>query len=157
MWSFFSKELQKVVEKHIPFVMRRSGRRGPVWGNDASRRAIKKKQMLWRDFRRGYASRDDYKTAEKAAKKCIRRARKKFEKSLVKSSKSNPRRFYAYVNGKKNDKNKIGQIINEHGDQVGTDAEKAEAFNNVFASVFKLVQVMTSNRISFSMTYTTTS
>ena len=60
MWTHFKTKLQKACENHIPFVTRRSRRRGPLWGNEAASRAVKKKQKLWRRYRRGMATEAEY-------------------------------------------------------------------------------------------------
>jgi len=56
-------------------------------------------------------------------------------------SKSNPKKFWSYINSKVKSYNKIGDLINNKNDSTSqilaiTNEDKVDIFNNYFSSVF---------------------
>ena len=50
--------------------------------------------------------------------------------------KGNKKKFYRYISDKKKARKDVGPLWKENGDLVMRDMEKAEVFNDFFASVF---------------------
>jgi len=98
-------------------------------------RMVRIKQQWWKSYRSGRSTIDEYKLAEKKAKKELRKSRRNYEKQLAKEMKRNPRKFYSYVNGK-NKRTGVGPLKDADGNILASDREMAEEFNVTFASVF---------------------
>ena len=101
----------------------------------AAARAVGVKQRRWISYRAGNASHEEYKVAEKKAKKELRKARRNFERGLSKQMKTNPRKFYSYVNSK-NKRPRVGPLTDNSGSILTSDLEMAEEFNRCYANAF---------------------
>ncbi|NXR49252.1 RTJK polymerase, partial [Hippolais icterina] len=93
-----------------------------------------KKRMyhLWKECQ---VSQEVFKGAARAYMKKIREAKAQFElkmATLVKDKKC----FYKYINGKRKGKTNLCFLLDEGGDLVTADEEKAEVLNTFFDSVF---------------------
>ncbi|KAK4823575.1 hypothetical protein QYF61_003579 [Mycteria americana] len=66
----------------------------------------------------------------------IRKAKALIELNLARDVKGNKKSFYRYVSGKRKTRENVGPLRKEMGNLVTWDMEKAEVFNNFFASVF---------------------
>ena len=60
----------------------------------------------------------------------------KYEKEIALQAKKNPKAFYKYVNSKVKTRGSIGNLASESGGIISEDGQKAQAFNDAFASVF---------------------
>ena len=65
-----------------------------------------------------------------------RRLRKNFERNLANDVKKQPKKFWAYVNSRTKTRSKIPSLNTVDGCKARTVAEKAEALNEFFSSVF---------------------
>ena len=70
-----------------------------------------------------------------AVKKELRKAIHVFEKGIARQSKSDPKKFLKYVNGKMQVKSGIGDLLSSDGSIVSEEKEKTEVFNKFFGSV----------------------
>jgi len=136
-WEHFSNTIRFLIQQYVPFEDRRSIKKGPVWADKCAIKAIRTKRQSWIKFRKKGCNYEEYTAKAIAAKRSVRRAKKKFEKSLIKNMKTNPRKFYAYLNSKKKNQNRIGPINSDNGHPIEDDIEMAESFNRVFSSVFQ--------------------
>ncbi|CAM5151182.1 unnamed protein product [Natator depressus] len=81
-------------------------------------------------------TREEYKNIARACRKDIRRAKSHLELQLARDVKSNKKGFFRYVGNKKKAKESVGPLLNEGGNLVTEDVEKANVLNAFFASVF---------------------
>ncbi|CAM5167636.1 unnamed protein product [Natator depressus] len=81
-------------------------------------------------------TRDEYKNIARACRSEIRKARSHLELQLARDVKSNKKGFFRYVSNKKKVKESVGPLLNEGGNLVTEDVEKANVLNAFFASVF---------------------
>ena len=63
---------------------------------------------------------------------------REFEKEIAIQAKKNPKAFYKYVNSKVKTRGNIGNLTSETGEILSDDSQKAQAFNDLFASSFTL-------------------
>ncbi|CAM4591389.1 unnamed protein product [Caretta caretta] len=81
-------------------------------------------------------TRDEYKNIAQACRSEIRKAKSHLELQLARDVKSNKKGFFRYVSNKKKVKESVGPLLNEGGNLVTEDVEKANVLNAFFASVF---------------------
>ncbi|CAM4581387.1 unnamed protein product [Caretta caretta] len=81
-------------------------------------------------------TREEYKNIARAFRSEIRKAKSHLELQLARDVKSNKKVFFRYVSNKKKVKESVGPLLNEGGNLVTEDVEKANVLNNFFASVF---------------------
>ncbi|CAM4666744.1 unnamed protein product [Caretta caretta] len=81
-------------------------------------------------------TRDEYKNIARACRSEIRKAKSHLELQLARDVKSNKKGFFRYVSNKKKVKESVGPLLNEGGNLVTEDVEKANVLNAFFASVF---------------------
>ncbi|CAM4662215.1 unnamed protein product [Lepidochelys kempii] len=81
-------------------------------------------------------TREEYKNIARACRNEIRRAKLHLELQQAKNVKSNKNGFFRCVGNKKKAKESVGPLLNEGGNLVTEDVEKANVLNAFFASVF---------------------
>ncbi|CAM5153819.1 unnamed protein product [Natator depressus] len=81
-------------------------------------------------------TREEYKNIARACRSEIRKAKSHLELQLARDVKSNKKGFFTYVSNKKKVKERVGPLLNEGGNLVTEDVEKANVLNAFFASVF---------------------
>ncbi|CAM5153827.1 unnamed protein product [Natator depressus] len=81
-------------------------------------------------------TRDEHKNIARACSSEIRKAKSHLELQLARDVKSNKKGFFRYVSNKKKVKERVGPLLNEGGNLVTEDVEKANVLNAFFASVF---------------------
>ncbi|CAM5118909.1 unnamed protein product, partial [Natator depressus] len=77
-----------------------------------------------------------YKNIARACRNEIRRAKSHLELQLARDVKSNKKGFFRYVGNKKKARESVGPLLNEGGNLVTEDVEKANVLTAIFASVF---------------------
>ncbi|CAM4644907.1 unnamed protein product [Lepidochelys kempii] len=81
-------------------------------------------------------TREEYKNMARGCRSEIRKAKSHLELQLARDVKSNKKGFFRYVSNKKKVKERVGRLLNEGGNLVTEDVEKANVLNAFFASVF---------------------
>ncbi|CAM4639936.1 unnamed protein product [Lepidochelys kempii] len=81
-------------------------------------------------------TREEYKDNAQPSRSEIRKAKSQMELQLARDVKSNKKGFFRYVSNKKKVKESVGPLLNEGGNLVTEDVEKANELNAFFASVF---------------------
>ncbi|CAM5079740.1 unnamed protein product [Natator depressus] len=111
------------------------GRR-PTWLNGEILADLKHKKEAYKKWKVGHMTREEYKNIAWACRNEIRRAKSHLELQLARDVKSNKKGFFRYVGNKKKAKESVGPLLNEGGNLVTEDVEKANVLNAFFASVF---------------------
>ncbi|RMC03500.1 hypothetical protein DUI87_20699 [Hirundo rustica rustica] len=114
--------------------MSRRGKR-PVWMSNEVLKELRNKKKMYHLFKEGLISQEVFKGAARACRKKIREAKAQFELNLATSVKNNKKRFYNYINDKRKGITNLGSLLDEAGNLVTKDEEKAEMLNAFFASV----------------------
>ena len=122
MWSTIKGAIQNSVERNVPMRRRR-------------KRIIKEKKRKWKEWKekKTEEKKREYKKIETETKSKIRNKKKSFEKKIAKESKTNPKSFFAYVNGRR--RAEIGPLKKD-GKIVVEPKEQADLLNTYYASVF---------------------
>ncbi|CAM5073417.1 unnamed protein product [Natator depressus] len=111
------------------------GRR-PAWLNSEILADLKHKKEAYKKWKIRQMTREEYKNIARACRNEIRRAKSHLELQLARDVKSNKKGFFRYVGNKKKAKESVGSLLNEGGNLVTEDVEKANVLNAFFASVF---------------------
>ena len=105
-------------------------------------RKIRKKHKCWQRYMeiRSGEKYIEYRRLSNQVKNLTKKAKKKMERDIAKESKTNPKKFWQYVNKKTKIKQGIPDLVykDEDGEETSTtnDKEKAEVLADFFSSVF---------------------
>ena len=124
-WLNFKSIYNSTVSQCVP-LMKPNKKKRPAWMDRNLLSLIRQKQRLWKTYKAtpSVANLSKFKSAEKALKKKIRKAKLKFEESLAKNAKENPKAFYAYVGSKRSNKTSIGPLEDSQGRLISDDSLK---------------------------------
>ncbi|CAM4604369.1 unnamed protein product [Caretta caretta] len=136
-WLYFKESLLRLQGQAIPMCRKNSkyGRR-PAWLNSEILADLKYKKEAYKKWKIGQMTRDEYKNIARACRSEIRKAKSHLELQLARDVKSNKKGFFRYVSNKKKVKESVGPLLNEGGNLVTKDVEKANVLNAFFAFVF---------------------
>ncbi|CAM4677035.1 unnamed protein product [Caretta caretta] len=136
-WLCFKESLLRLQGQTIPICRKNSkyGRR-PAWLNGEILADLKHKKEAYKKWKVGHMTRKEYKNIARACRNEIRRAKLHLELQLARDVKSNKKGFFRYVGNKKKAKESVGPLMNEGGNLVTEDVEKANVLNAFFTSVF---------------------
>ncbi|GAB0210014.1 mitochondrial enolase superfamily member 1 [Grus japonensis] len=136
-WLIFKGHLLQAQERCIP-TKRKSSKttKRPPWMNKEVLGKVKQKKEGYRGWKQGQVAWEEYRETVRAARDQVRKAKALTEISLARDVKDNKKSFYRYVSDKRRTRENVGPLRNETGDLVTQDREKAEVFNDFFASVF---------------------
>ncbi|CAM4551145.1 unnamed protein product [Caretta caretta] len=136
-WLYFKESLLRLQGQTIPMCRKNSkyGRQ-PAWLNSEILAALKYKKEAYKKWKIGQMTRDEYKNIARACRSEIRKAKSHLELKPARDVKSNKKGFFRYVSNKKKVKESVGPLLNEGGNLVTEDVEKANVLNAFFASVF---------------------
>ncbi|CAM4377561.1 unnamed protein product [Caretta caretta] len=136
-WLYFKESLLRLQGQTIPMCRKNSkyGRQ-PAWLNSEILADLKHKKEAYKKWKIGQMTRDEYINIARACRNGIRKAKSHLELQLARDVKSNKKGFFRYVVNKKKAKESVGPLLNEGGNLVTEDVEKANVFNAFFASVF---------------------
>lgn len=79
---------------------------------------------------------EEYKDAVQMCRGGIRKAKAQLELSLSRDVKNNKKGFYRNIGQERQAKESVSPLVNEKGEMVATDMEKAEILNEFFTLVF---------------------
>ncbi|CAM4583475.1 unnamed protein product [Lepidochelys kempii] len=136
-WLYFKESLLRLQGQTIPMCRKKSkyGRR-PAWLHSEILADLKHKKEAYKKWKIGQMTREEYKNIARACRSEIRKAKSHLELQLARDVKSNKKGFFRYVRNKKKVKETVGPLLNEGGNLVTEDVEKANVLNAFFASVF---------------------
>ncbi|CAM4628179.1 unnamed protein product [Lepidochelys olivacea] len=136
-WLYFKESLLRLQGQTIPLCRKNSkyGRR-PAWLNSEILADLKYEKEAYKKWKIGQMTRDEYKNSARGCRSEIRKAKSHLELQLARDVKSNKKSFFRYVSKKKKVKESVGPLLNEGGNLVTKDVEKANVFSAFFASVF---------------------
>ena len=135
-WKFFLQSIQKAVNQFIPRRVS-SGKSRPKWMKAGLLDQVKEKHSAWNRYKRNRSD-DNWKVCVRARNKttrCVREAKRYFERRIAVEVKTNQKSFWNMVRDKYMTKPGITEI-DYNGVRITEDADKAECLNQFFASVF---------------------
>jgi len=142
IWSMVKDFITEATRTYVPcFVVndrKVSRRRKPPWMDEHAMAALRKKQKAYANYLKGKRGKDylEYVKCRNKAKSEVRRAVRSYERDIARRAKKDPKAFYRYVNGKIKGRGVIPDLKDDNGSVINEDADKANAFNSFFSSVF---------------------
>lgn len=141
MWATFENAVTAAQEKCIPNRMVHKGNKKwavPLAGDLVAK--VKKKHRLWTRYMETdqVEKLRSYKQMRNKVRNITRRARRQTEISIANDIKTQPKRFWNYVNSKSKVHSKIPDLEEVNGERVmqaTTDKEKAEMLSKFFSRV----------------------
>lgn len=102
-------------------------------------KAVKRKHRLWQRYieTKDGKKYEEYRQARNKAKGLIRDFHRRIGKQIARQSKTNPKKFWAYVNSKTKFRRDIPELIESTtGKQTSNCTERAETLSRYFSSIF---------------------
>ena len=136
-WNNFKNVLSNLKEKYVP-KKQLNKTRNPQWFDKETAVFYKRKKRLWRKYKASNNLNDyaRYEEAEKKLKNKIRNSKKNFERRLAGESSKNPKKFYSYMKSKTSNKESVGPLKDDSGNEITEEIEMARTLNSFFGSVF---------------------
>ncbi|CAM5145932.1 unnamed protein product [Eretmochelys imbricata] len=136
-WLYFKESLLRLQGQTIPMCRKNSkyGRR-PAWLNSEILADLEHKKEAYKKRKIGQMTREEYKNIARACRSEIRKAKSHLELQLARDVMSNKKGFFRYVGNKKKVEESVGPLLNEGGNLVTEDVEKANVLSAFFASAF---------------------
>ena len=135
-WQNFKQLLWKLMDDYIPVknISSTSKTMKPIWMTNKAFRLVRRKKRVFGKYKD--SKHPAVKSACKAAKAEIRRARKQFERKLAQNIKSDSKSFFAYARSKTKSKVQVGPLLDNNGVLLDSEKDKTSSLNNYFAAVF---------------------
>ncbi|CAM5090430.1 unnamed protein product [Eretmochelys imbricata] len=136
-WLYFKESSLRLQGQTIPMCRKNSkyGRR-LAWLNSEILADLKHKKEAYKKWKVGQTTKKEYKNIARACRSEIRKAKSHLELQLARDVKGNKKGFFRYVSNKKKVKESVRPLLNEEGNLVTEDVEKANVLSAFFASVF---------------------
>jgi Reverse transcriptase (RNA-dependent DNA polymerase) len=143
MWKKLKQILLDGVRTFVPMIQQSNAdkygkKRRPL--PETIRVQIREKNSLWKKYISGSVGEEEYKKQRNKVRNVVRRHVRGQQNKIALEMKTNPKKFWSYVNSKIKVKDKIGTLTmcgeDGHQREAVTDRDKAEALNRFFVSVF---------------------
>jgi len=134
-WNKFRSRILSLSEAYIPKLKVPVDKPPkPPWITNKCLQQIARKRKVFKKF--NDKKHPACQEANAAATKCLRKARRRFEKSLAARVKHDKKSFFAYVRSRAKSRVTVGPITNAQGKTLESPEDTVEEFNRYFASVF---------------------
>ena len=133
-----TEDIRCVSEKFIAKYQtgRMAGKGKPMWTNQKTITAIKKKRDMYTLYRNTQYDKDhvQYRRASNRVKAEVRKAVRDFEKLIATEVRINPKGFFKYARSKLKTNPRISDLEKRDGTMATDSAAKAEVLNKFFTS-----------------------
>ena len=131
--------LTELLDKHAP-LQPKGNAHNPPWWRPSVKRAISVRARLWRSFTLtgGHEKWLAYKRARNYANKITKEAKMAYELKIAEQARSNPKRYYSYVQSKAARRQTVGVLQDAEGGLAVSDSDKCETLKKYFEKVYKL-------------------
>lgn len=138
MYNDFSSSCSQVIDECIPKYKKKNGIRKPKWMTSEVWQQLSTKEREFKRLRsrKTCIRRDKYREERNKATELVLKAKRDYEKTLIKDIKKNKNKFWSYIRSKTKIKENILRVVNETGTLTENDTETASQVNKSFVSVF---------------------
>ena len=98
---------------------------------------LQEKKRIYLLWKKGWATRKEFKEVVKMCREKIRKAKAQLELNLAAGVKGNKKLSYKYINSKRRTRENLHSLLNEARNVTTEDKEKADILNAFFTSVLK--------------------
>lgn len=136
-WNYFYEIIMKGIESCIPKKKTKKNHL-QLWVNEDVKIAKRNKNKLWKNYMSNKTQENwgKFTKARNISNRVIIKAKSEFENKIALEIKNNPKLFWNYIKSKSCKNNDIPSIIDTEGNECPSDTDKANAFNEYFASVY---------------------
>ena len=115
-WRFFKSKIEEVIKNNVPLKERRKQISKPPWQTKRVCRSVKKQTQLWKRYERTDRNKEyeEYKKERNKNNQMRKKAKREYEKKLLKRFKDKPKLFDSYVRNKQKVKRVIPQLNTHH-------------------------------------------
>ena len=140
-WNFIKGKIKESMEKHILKRKIKIGDKKPKCRLDSKMRAlIKRKHRAWQRYSESNYMDENklmmFRRLRNKVRKVTRYQQKCQEKEIANEAKTNPKKFWQYVNRRTKTTSRIADLETPNNTLTSKDNEKAEILANFFTSVF---------------------
>ena len=140
-WDYIKERILEAANKYIPKRRIKKDRPNRNQINSEMRQLIKKKHRLWQRYRESNYNDDEkyrhYCRVRNKVRKATRYQQRCQEKEIADNAKSNPKKFWQYINQRTKTSTGIADLENITTNRLtSNDKEKAEVLATFFSSVF---------------------
>ncbi|MCP3849730.1 MAG: hypothetical protein GY694_05770, partial [Gammaproteobacteria bacterium] len=139
-WSYIKSIIDEGKELFIPKTSCKQKSRKPKWMNPTVCKSIKKKHLLFKRFLNSNNSYiyKQYIEARNEAARVVKNAKRNHQSNIARECKSNPKKFWKYINNSRKCKTNIAPLTSDKINFVTDDKGKADMLNDFFSSVFTI-------------------
>lgn len=142
LWDIFLQKFNDIFNKATPVTLRKAKHIKHFELEESIRNKIKKKNALWKKYIRSRKEdiRREYVKLRNQVRQETRKAKLLHEENIAKCIKTNPKKFWSYVNLKLKTRANIPDVYEKQQPDVlaKSDKDKCELFARYFASVMTL-------------------
>ena len=138
VWGNIKSRVTEAMTKNIPKISINKKSKKPKWFTGEVKKSVRKKYYLFMKYLKSDASYDYWKyiEARNACNRTIKKAKREYERKISHECKSNPKRFWQYVQSKTKCSTGISPLDKGNGNLAYDNVEKANILNDYFSSVF---------------------
>ena len=136
-WNEFKQKYEECVDKYVPYQTVKASRKQP-WFRKKVKEAVRKKQLLFKKSKRTnqYVDKLAYVRQRNETGEIIRNAKRNYEAQIMRSVKTEPKKFYSYVKSKQKVNVRVSNLKKEDGSMTEDDKDNCEVLSEFFSSVF---------------------
>ena len=139
LWLQIKDAILLGIDLYIPKInYNKEKKHKPVWLSKNVLRNIKKKYYTYKRYLQSKSGKDyqSYISVRNSCNKTIKKAKKAYEKDIAVNCKTDPKRFWKYVQERTKVNNDVCTLKKDDGTFAVSEQDKAEVLNKYFASVF---------------------
>ncbi|MEW8543112.1 MAG: hypothetical protein AB2693_06215 [Candidatus Thiodiazotropha sp.] len=136
-WEAFKAEYEKCVEMYVPYKSHCKERQSP-WFSKKVKESVRKKHILFKRYKRTklYVDKLAYIQQRNITDNLVSKAKREYESKIMKSVKTEPKRFYSYMKSKQKVNVKVPSLQRPDGSMTDNDDENRKVLSDFFCSVF---------------------
>lgn len=139
LYDHVSKTICDAQMTHVPKTKSSKPENYSPWWNHKLRNQFNREKNAYKQHKRD-PNNEYYKMKNieqsRKTRRLVQKTKIDYEIQMAENSSNDPKKFFAYINTKKNNRSNIGPLKNRHGITTSNIEEMAEILNNHFASVF---------------------
>ena len=136
-WQTFQDRVNALTKRNVPEKGKQRNKKQP-WVDKEVREALREKNRAWKSYRANKTTElwQSFTKVRNRTNRIIRSKKATYENDLAQEIKRNPKKFWRYLNIKRNSNRELPVMYDEGQKAFNTDLEKANQFNKYFSEVY---------------------